>query len=213
MKNESRMRRTPQQARGQRRVSRILDAAAQVFAETGYEAATTNAIAIRANTSIGSLYQFFPDKGAILDALALRYRGLLSQLLDEVLSTNGSSPLETFSTLTERMTDFCRVNPAFQAMFIAACDSRALTAAADQVTQIITQRVGAHLLATVPTLTPEESEFSATVVVHLMRALIPPASAGMSDHNPALVEQLKRLIGLYIEASMPSTNLPPAPKA
>lgn len=67
------MRRKPQQARGQRRVNTILDAASQVFSELGYEAATTNIIAIRANTSIGSLYQFFPNKEAILSAIATRY--------------------------------------------------------------------------------------------------------------------------------------------
>lgn len=66
------MRRTPQQERGQRRVQQILDAAAEVFAEVGYEVATTNMIAQRANTSIGSLYQFFPNKDSIVKLLARR---------------------------------------------------------------------------------------------------------------------------------------------
>jgi len=50
------MRRVPQQDRGQRRVEKILDAAAEVIAEVGVQAATTNAIAARAETSVGSLY-------------------------------------------------------------------------------------------------------------------------------------------------------------
>jgi AcrR family transcriptional regulator len=63
------MRKFPQQMRGQQRVERILEAAAEVFGETGFENATTNLIAERANTSIGSLYQFFPNKQSIIDTL------------------------------------------------------------------------------------------------------------------------------------------------
>ena len=60
-------RRVPTQERARRRVARILDAAALVFAEQGFEAATMEDIAARAETSIGSIYQFFPNKLAIFD--------------------------------------------------------------------------------------------------------------------------------------------------
>lgn len=70
---DSHMRRAPLQARGRRRVDLLLDAAADVVAEVGVEAATTNAIAARAKTSVGSLYQFFPDKHALIWALAQRF--------------------------------------------------------------------------------------------------------------------------------------------
>lgn len=67
------MRRQPRQVRSQERVSQILDVAEQLFISEGYNATTTNAIATRAKVPIGSLYQFFPDKGAIVGALAMRY--------------------------------------------------------------------------------------------------------------------------------------------
>ncbi|BAZ36578.1 TetR family transcriptional regulator protein (plasmid) [Calothrix sp. NIES-4101] len=63
------MRRQPKQKRSQQRVEKILQAAAEVFVEVGYEAATTHMIAAKAETAIGSLYQFFPDKLAIFHAL------------------------------------------------------------------------------------------------------------------------------------------------
>lgn len=69
----NKMRRQPQQVRSQERVKQILDVAEQLFLEIGYEATTTRAIAARAEVSVGSLYQFFPDKEAILKALAIRY--------------------------------------------------------------------------------------------------------------------------------------------
>ena len=67
------LRRQPQQQRSQDRVEKILDIAAIVFDEIGFESATTHEIAKRANISVGSLYQFFPDKLAIFNALELRH--------------------------------------------------------------------------------------------------------------------------------------------
>ena len=77
------MRRVPQQARSQRRIEAILDAASAVIGEIGFEAATTNMFAERANTSIGSVYQFFENKDAIIAALCDRHASELDPLLQE----------------------------------------------------------------------------------------------------------------------------------
>jgi AcrR family transcriptional regulator len=62
-------RKLPKQGRSEATVEAILEAAAQVFQRHGYAAGTTNRIAERAGVSIGSLYQYFPNKDAILVAL------------------------------------------------------------------------------------------------------------------------------------------------
>ena len=74
-------RRTPRQVRATLTRERILVAAAHIFAEHGYAAGTTNRIAERARISIGSLYQYFPNKDAILAALLVRHieRGTWTQ--------------------------------------------------------------------------------------------------------------------------------------
>lgn len=64
-----RPRKQPKQQRAAETRERILRAAAHVFAQHGYVAGTTNRIAERAEVSIGSLYQYFPNKDAILRAL------------------------------------------------------------------------------------------------------------------------------------------------
>jgi AcrR family transcriptional regulator len=69
LSSQTNLRRQPQQKRGQQRVEKILVAAAEVFAEAGFAAATIQQIADRANTAVGSIYQFFPDKLAIFHAL------------------------------------------------------------------------------------------------------------------------------------------------
>lgn len=66
-------RKQPRQARAELTRQRILTAAAHVFAEYGYAAGTTNRIAERARISIGSLYQYYPNKDAILAELLIRH--------------------------------------------------------------------------------------------------------------------------------------------
>jgi AcrR family transcriptional regulator len=66
-------RKAARQERAQLTVEAILEAASQVFESRGYAAATTNRIAERAGVSIGSLYQYFPNKDAILVALTHRH--------------------------------------------------------------------------------------------------------------------------------------------
>ncbi|MCP4005663.1 MAG: TetR/AcrR family transcriptional regulator [bacterium] len=76
-------RKKPSQARSQFTVEAILDASAQVFEAHGYAAGTTNRIAERAGVSIGSIYEYFPNKDSIVVALAERE---LERELQEILS-------------------------------------------------------------------------------------------------------------------------------
>lgn len=66
-------RKTPQQQRAWKTRQRILDAAARVFAEYGHAAGTTDRIAEAARLSVGSVYQYFPNKDSILLTLALAH--------------------------------------------------------------------------------------------------------------------------------------------
>src|ERR1700689_2841517 len=63
----------PQQERSMRRLAGFLDAAAELFAEVGYEAATMTAVAERSGSSIGALYNYFPDKQSIAFTLLNQY--------------------------------------------------------------------------------------------------------------------------------------------
>lgn len=77
--------RAPQQERSRRRVAALLDAAAEEFAERGFTAATTTGVAARAGVPIGSLYQWFPDKEALLYGLADRHLAEGASVLLEAL--------------------------------------------------------------------------------------------------------------------------------
>ena len=89
-------RKRPIQQRSRFTVEQILEAAAHIFAERGYAGTTTNHIAQRAGVSIGSLYQYFPNKDTILVALQARHMesasAALQGMLDEALREK--TPLE-----------------------------------------------------------------------------------------------------------------------
>jgi len=71
------------QDRGERRIADVVGAASFLFGKHGFDGTTMNAIAARAGLSIGSLYQYFPDKDAIVDAVAAAYvRAWEAQSLD-----------------------------------------------------------------------------------------------------------------------------------
>ena len=72
MPRPSPSRRAPTQARARATVDALLDAAAEVIEERGFDGATTERIVARAGVSVGSMYQYFPDKGALVAALVRR---------------------------------------------------------------------------------------------------------------------------------------------
>jgi AcrR family transcriptional regulator/transposase-like protein len=87
------LRRQPQQKRGQQRVEKILVAAAEVFSEAGYAAATVQQIADRATTAVGSIYQFFPDKLTIFHALSATHIQQAVTLDEQFLAADTNRPL------------------------------------------------------------------------------------------------------------------------
>lgn len=80
------MRRAPVQERSTARVERMLDVCGRLIDEVGYEATTTTMIAKHAEVSVGSLYQFFPDKRAVVQALAQRNLDTYLARLGEALA-------------------------------------------------------------------------------------------------------------------------------
>ena len=87
------LRREPKQQRGRDRVDKILLAAAEVFAQAGYSTATIQEIADRAETAVGSIYQFFPDKLAIFHALEAEHMQRIEAVRTDLVSKDLRRPL------------------------------------------------------------------------------------------------------------------------
>lgn len=94
MKPQLLPRKSPTQARAKALVAAILDATAQVLVERGYAGTSTNLIAARAGVSIGSVYQYFPNKDSLISALRERHATDLYDTLDNVLTRRNPQSLE-----------------------------------------------------------------------------------------------------------------------
>lgn len=111
------MRRAPVQARSARRVRALLDTTAVLVDEGGLDAVTTKRVADRSDMSIGSVYRFFPDRLALLRALAARNREHYMRRVDELLD---SAPAPAWHDVMERAVDelaaMHRHEPGFRAL-------------------------------------------------------------------------------------------------
>lgn len=92
-------RKQPRQARSTELVAAILDAAVQVLAKEGAQRFTTARVAERAGVSVGSLYQYFPNKAAILFRLQSDEWRQTGEMLRGILEDTRQPPLERLRTL------------------------------------------------------------------------------------------------------------------
>ncbi|MFF9862283.1 TetR family transcriptional regulator [Streptomyces tendae] len=86
------LRRAPVQRRSAERLTRILDACADLLDEVGYDALSTRAVALRADVPIGSVYRFFGNKRQMADALAQRNLERYAERVTERLTETDSGP-------------------------------------------------------------------------------------------------------------------------
>jgi AcrR family transcriptional regulator len=86
------LRRTPMQARGQATFERILDATAELLDKVGTEALTTNLISRTADVNVATLYQYFPNKQAVLLALFKRQNETRVEIGKQMISGLAHSP-------------------------------------------------------------------------------------------------------------------------
>lgn len=202
MELEEHVRRQPQQTRSQERVALILDTAAQVFAETGYEAATTNAIAERAGISIGSLYRYFPDKEAILGALAQRYVEQTRAIYDRVITDDlAYLPLPVlFDRLLDPFIEMYHQYPIYHHILLGADISPDIAAAAGAVREESLRRLTGLVHSLAPQLGPERARLVATVSNATVKSLI---ALLVASDNPAFDRQVttevKRMLLGYLE--------------
>lgn len=87
------VRKSPRQSRSRATVEAILEATARILVEQGYEALTTNHVALRAGVSVGSLYQYFPNKQSLVRALLDRHLAEAVAMRPATLAPDAPTPL------------------------------------------------------------------------------------------------------------------------
>jgi AcrR family transcriptional regulator len=104
----------PQQQRSRDKYERVLAATAALLEELPYEVIGTKLIASRAGVSVGSLYRFFVDKRAIVDALAQHWLDRLVEVMDEQLAELPPDPVALVDRLVDAYAMFWRAEPGFR---------------------------------------------------------------------------------------------------
>jgi AcrR family transcriptional regulator len=122
----SSLRREPKQRRARRTVDAVLDAVVRVLKREGFNAITTNRVAEVAGVSIGSLYQYFPDKGAIFAALHQRHIDEIDRLVETTLVEHAASSLdELMRAMIEAMVDAHTTDPELYELLLTEVPHRA----------------------------------------------------------------------------------------
>ena len=196
------MRRVPQQSRGQQRIDLVLDTAAELFAEIGYESATTNAIADRAGISIGSLYRYFPDKDAILRALADRYYEQVHALYGEVFT--GDLASMSLPALIDRLLDpflsMYTANPIYCHLLLGADVSTDIAAASGAMEQEIIERTADIFCRVAPGLRVQRAKLVATVCKAQVKALISLVTSSRDKKfQRQVTAEVKQMLLAYLD--------------
>jgi AcrR family transcriptional regulator len=205
--------RQPIQERGGRRVEEILDAAAAVIAEVGVEAATTNTIAERAGSSVGSLYHFFPNKDAIVLALAARYESELRDLNQFAMTADAATvPIARMvDGIVTPLAKFMERTPAYMPIYYATRDPRNPSCMTTELAEATVGLVDRLMAARAPRVPASRRRLQAGVAVELVHRMLEYAWISPPSQRQGIVDELKRLLALYSEMIDDGTD-PLAPK-
>lgn len=196
------LRRRPQQARGQQRIHRILDAAEHIFAEVGYDNATTNAIAARAETSIGSLYQFFPNKEAILKAVVKRYLEEMRIIFDQTLATKSAEdlPLSLFlERLIYALAQLRESHAGFRPLFFATQMSPDMLESTVELQREVMQRIFLLLGIHNPALSEQQRTICARTSMVIFQSLMEQAMNLQGQERADQLNELRTVLLRYLQ--------------
>jgi AcrR family transcriptional regulator len=190
----------PRREKGRARVAALLEAAGVEFAEKGFDAATMTSIAARAGASIGSLYQFFPTKDVLANALLETY---LATLIGEFERLRELAPALDAAALAHRLAPaliaFRAAHPAFAPL--VETPGRSLPAAAG-VRQRLRREIAAVLSAKAPRMKAAHALVCAAVVQQLMKAAIAIHGETSFTHRAAVIDELERVMASYLETAL-----------
>src|SRR5580698_7456026 len=188
-------------ARGERRVASLLDAAGRVFGELGFHAATTNAIAAEGKVSPATLYQFFPNKEAIADALVARYaRDLAKEERVANIEKLASAPLEeAIRQVTGVVIEFHRKHPAFRTLYAEAPLSKDTVEQKRLLVQTFIDHLSEVLSARNPKLDKQDALWSAEIVHTALIGFLPALAGRKTSDRSRMIDALNQMLARYLE--------------
>lgn len=192
------LRKQPRQDRSRAKVDGILAAAADLCSGRGLDALTTNAVAARAGVSIGSLYQYFPGKAALLAALIRAERANLLEAVERIVSSDAAQSLtHLVDELIEATVAHYLARPSL---------SRTLNLARSQLppdpeAAEFSTRITVLIAARLNQLKISRPETTAQDVLAILRGMIDAASEAHEADRAALTDRTRRAVLGYLQAA------------
>lgn len=195
-------RKLPKQERSQATVSAILIATTRILTEEGYDKFNTNRVAELAGVSVGSLYQYFPNKAALLYALGEHHANEMAQLAQHHLEDLGDrSILEVLQQIIKAVLAAYAVNPKLYRILHQQVPRSEEMQKLDDAR--IEQMLHAFLAPHHDQLRPKNLDITVFIVSRTIKALLYDAIADRPNllKNGELEQELMRMLSSYLIAS------------
>ncbi|UXY27667.1 TetR family transcriptional regulator [Streptomyces sp. HUAS TT20] len=189
------------QARGERRIAQLLEAAASVFCTTGYTASSTNAIAREARVSPGTLYQFFPNKEAIAIELGDRLMHEMRETYGEALApVDPDTPLaEAVSAAVDRFMAFNTEHPVFFALMHGPDIPGRIAEEHDALHSTLVARIEELLSSYLPDTPPADVTRTAQICLGIYKAGLELVLTHEGAEREAYIQEVKNVLIRYLE--------------
>jgi AcrR family transcriptional regulator len=194
-------RKTPRQKRARDTVAALLKATAQVLVREGYDRASTNRIAQVAGVSIGSLYQYFPSKEALVGELIDRHVEGQLALFQEKLAEVGNPSLRTASReIIKAMLEVHRVDPKLHKVVAEQVPRLGRLNQLFEFSRRIEEILRIYLESRRDEILPKNLEHAAFVLVHAVEAITHAAVIDRPQYidDNRLIDEVTDLVIRYL---------------
>jgi AcrR family transcriptional regulator len=196
---DPRLRHVPTQARSRKRLRKVLDAADELLMSEGAEGFTTARVAGRAGIPVGSVYHYFPDKQAIVEALALRYWSDFEDLVQAVAETDERYPLEDpAGAVLEALAAGFRARPGFLALWYGGLRSERVREVTRPTRSAIADSIARILSVHWPSAEPALRVRVAQMVVIAGDGLLREAFRASAEGADWLIDESREMLNAYI---------------
>ena len=192
-------RRIPTQDRSSQRVKSMLQAAAGLIAEVGYEKMTMTGIAERAATSVGSLYQYFPDKETIAQALFQQLGQEIEQRWAPLFKT--IARLEAVE-IAKRLVDLLHSLIDEHAAYLPLLDAPLKLGRSAAARSRLRAHLAKAFVARQPNLSSDDSLLVANLTVQILKGFGALYARGKAGEKIGLIRETTLALSAYLSARL-----------
>lgn len=198
------LRNEPVQARSAARLSSLLDAAAAVVDEVGYERLTTAMVAERAGASIGTVYRYFPDRIAVLEGLSARaFRRFLDRVSEQYRDSGLETVPERVAAAIDVYVELYRSERGFRVVRFGDVVDVRLIDGHPTNNAVLAQALAELATERAPREDPDDFVFRLSVVIALAEALVHRAFVAEASGDARYIQEAKEVAVAYLQQHAP----------